>query len=52
MTESVQIQNVLSDLNNFGWHTHDIYYYKQEVDLESKRSRYCSLPCWKTDRIN
>jgi type I site-specific restriction endonuclease len=37
MTESVQIQKVLSDLNNLGWNTHDIYYYKQEVDLESKR---------------
>ena len=37
MKEIDQIQKVISDLNNLGWNSHDIYYYKQEVELESKR---------------
>lgn len=35
MTEIEQIQKVLTDLNNLGWNSHDVYYYKQEVELNS-----------------
>lgn len=35
MTEIEQIQKVLTELNNLGWNSHDIYYYKQEVELNS-----------------
>ena len=33
--EMNQIQIILSKLNDLGWNSHDIYYYKQEVELNS-----------------
>ncbi len=35
MSEFGQIQIVLDKLNDLGWNSHDIYYYKQEVELNS-----------------